>query len=101
MKFIKSFFYSKGKPSPIYFWATAFLLLTFLYIGTEVVKCLIGDSVFSNIMLVQLVGLVSSLIIIYNLKTNADANRASITSDKNLERVLTKKEDQIYDPPKQ
>ena len=31
-KWLKSFFYSNGKPQPIYFWATLFLALTF-YMG--------------------------------------------------------------------
>lgn len=84
-QFIKSFFYSKDKPSPLYFWASVFLLLTALYIGTEVVKCIIGLSVFSFVLCVQLMGLILALIGIYNLKVNADANRASVTEDKQID----------------
>lgn len=66
-QFFKSFFYSKNKPSPIYFWSSLFLFITFIYMITEVIKCILNISTFSNIMLGQLVGLILSLIGLYNI----------------------------------
>lgn len=61
--FIKSFFYSKGKFQPVYFWATVFLME--IFVGIALKFC--GNKYISDGLIAILVGLIISLIALYNI----------------------------------
>ena len=60
--FLKSFFYSEGKPQPVYFWITLLMILTIVMIIMAMVNRLpISDAVFISIL-----GFVGGWIALYN-----------------------------------
>lgn len=61
-KFLKAFFYSGGKPQPVYFWVTIMLILIIrmLYLREQ------GRGNFSDTLILGMFGLVNGLLVIYN-----------------------------------
>ena len=72
LKYLHSFFYSQGKPQPIYFWVTVFLFLFFVLLVLRVASIVImfvrtGDIDVPMELLILVLGYVISLIGLYNL----------------------------------
>lgn len=69
-RFIKSFFYSGGKPQPIYFWVTLLmgLLVSVVYMRIR------GRGDFSDTLILGLIGAVGTLLGIYNWNKRGGQN---------------------------
>jgi hypothetical protein len=65
-QFIKSFFYSKDKPEPIYCWIT--ILMTLIVIAFT--QIILGYDFIKETTLLALMGMVGGLLGIYNINKN-------------------------------
>jgi hypothetical protein len=68
IRFIKSFFYSHGRPAPVYFWATVFCSLAAIML---VLKCA-GSKYLSDTLILGIFGFVLGWIALYNYRKNGE-----------------------------
>ena len=68
IRFIKSFFYSRGRPAPVYFWATIFCSLA----AAMMILKLIGRSDISDALIGIVLGFVLGWVGLYNLQKNGE-----------------------------
>jgi hypothetical protein len=71
-KFIKSFFYSKGEPQPVYFWSTVFLTLTAIMIIFRLTAKVDAKLDLSDTLIIGMMGFVTALISIYTWFSTKD-----------------------------
>ena len=81
-KFPLTFFYSKGKFQPIYFWVTIFSLLTSIMLYIKIYSAWIAikkgtfdPELLSTADLGVVLGFIGSLILLYNNKSKQDNNK--------------------------